>query len=262
MKTRRVLVFWLNHILLNKAILGITSVNYQGIQLVDTEKVRGTTLWKIPVRSKIQCSIICAQMLLCSSFVNLPQTGECVGFRLGRSDIPDRDALPEDSTTITIMAMAKGRNEGGVSNLALNKIASQSTKLPYTGNDASYAVDGNLTTEYPYCAHTNDFDYAPWWQVDLQQIAQIHTVHLLNRDKCGERLANIDVYVGVTSGSMELCAHFPGPGNPSETVVLDCGKVKLGRYVKIQGGGRVCDSYATDYPLLQLCEVMVYGVYV
>ncbi|XP_065826165.1 uncharacterized protein [Oscarella lobularis] len=81
----------------------------------------------------------------------------------------------------------------GFDNVALNKYARQSS----TTFPASNAVNGNSdpynTASGSITAHTQS-QYRPWWEVDVQDTAEIASVLVFNRlDCCRERLSNFNV---------------------------------------------------------------------
>ncbi len=88
--------------------------------------------------------------------------------------------------------------QGGASNLAQGKQASQSSTLVYNPPaDAWHAVDGNTDGNYfnGSVTHTNG-ESQPWWHVDLGASSGIGNIDLWNRtDCCPERLSNYYVFV-------------------------------------------------------------------
>lgn len=73
------------------------------------------------------------------------------------------------------------------------------------------------------------------------------------------RLANLDIYVGMNATDGDMCAYYPGPAAPSETVVVKCKAPLTGTFVRFTGGGRDCSHF--DQPFLQFCEVEVMGYF-
>src|SRR6185369_7438483 len=91
--------------------------------------------------------------------------------------------------------------QGGISNLALRKAASQSTTLPGTSTAAAAsAVDGNTDGSfYGGSVTATDFQTSPWWQVDLGATSTVNSVIVYNRtDCCASRLADYWVFVSNT----------------------------------------------------------------
>jgi len=63
--------------------------------------------------------------------------------------------------------------------------------------DAAKAVDGSAATNYPSgsCTHTQ-YAWHPWWQVDMQGLADIVKIKVTNRgDCCGNRLNGYNVEI-------------------------------------------------------------------
>ena len=128
-------------------------------------------------------------------------------------------------------------------NLALKKPAKQSSV--YDNQFASYAVDGltggDRNNKYDQMAHT-DWDVNPWWEVDLQEVADIKEVQIYNRtDCCQDRLNNIYVFVSekpFTSTDLEKTKTQTGVHKVLlNEAVGRPGKIafnKKGRYVRIQ----------------------------
>ena len=78
-------------------------------------------------------------------------------------------------------------------NLALKKPARQSSTSQWsTPNDSQGGVDGVKGGGYGF--HT-EHERNPWWQVDLQQTANVAEVRLYNRRAYAERAATIQVLV-------------------------------------------------------------------
>ena len=73
----------------------------------------------------------------------------------------------------------------GLTNVALNKPATQSTYYSYHGRPEN-VVDGNKDTSIFQCTHTANIDTNPdrWWRVDLKGMFEIHTVVITNRGDC------------------------------------------------------------------------------
>ncbi len=149
----------------------------------------------------------------------------------------------------------------GVTDLALNGSAAQSSTL-YSGlTDASKAVDGNTDGSFwdGSVSHTNQ-DANPWWQVDLGGSATVSSIVVWNRtDCCGNRLSDYWVFVSDTpfgptdtpatlqSRAGTWSSHQTVPPNPSAAITITGAQ---GRYVRVQLSG-------TNY--LSLAEVQVLG---
>ena len=136
-----------------------------------------------------------------------------------------------------------------VSNLALNKPATQSSTLQGSGGAlASLAVDGNASGNWlDYSVTATNNDPQAWWQVDLGAPQVIQSVEVWNRtDCCGDRLSNFNVILLDSSQSVVTNVNVPGQGG-TPTVLPISG---LARFVKIQLVG-------TNF--LSLAEVRVWG---
>lgn len=156
-------------------------------------------------------------------------------------------------------------NNGGTTDLAIGKPATQSS----TYNDppqlpvASLAVDGNTDGAYYNGSVTHtDYNYAAWWQVDLQSSKAVGSVVVWDRvDCCSERLNDYWVFISDTPfqpqdlpGALQIRAgtwssHQTTIPTPSTTI--STGGNVTGRYVRVQLNGQ-------NY--LNLAEVQVFGV--
>lgn len=85
----------------------------------------------------------------------------------------------------------------GQTNIALGKVATQSSDGFLPSGLASSAVDGNTDGNFfnGSVTHTTSMNY-PWWKVDLGADYQIDEIRIWNRtDCCAERLNNVSVTV-------------------------------------------------------------------
>jgi hypothetical protein len=159
----------------------------------------------------------------------------------------------------------------GVTNLALGKIATQSSTFPgYSTAVAASAVDGNTDGNFfdGSVTATNP-DMNAWWQVDLGASATVSSVVVWNRtDCCSSRLSDFWVFLSDTpflptdtpatlqNRAGTFASHqTPGP-TLSTTITVTApgdagGLAAQGRYVRVQLAG-------TDY--LSLAEVQVMGL--
>ena len=150
----------------------------------------------------------------------------------------------------------------GVTNLALGRIATQSSTLSGSpGAVASSAVDGNTDGNFSDGSVTEtNADSNAWWQVDLSASAAVSSVVVWNRtDCCSSRLGDYWVFVSDTpflptdtpdtlqnrSGTLG----FHQTSTPSPSAIILTGGAQ-GRYVRVQLSG-------TD--ILSLAEVQVFG---
>ncbi len=120
---------------------------------------------------------------------------------------------------------------GGLKNLALGGVATQSSEYPTTSYPASRAIDG-LTPD----AHASNFTHTateakPWWQVDLRAPSPIGRVNVWSRNCCRERLQNVEVSLSDDGVTWRETMTVPGIlGMPS---TLDFGGL-VARFVRVQ----------------------------
>ncbi len=155
-----------------------------------------------------------------------------------------------------------GTSQSAIADLALGKLAAQSSTLPdYATTGPQAAIDGNTDGNFFHgsVTHTNA-DANAWWQVDLGTSAAINSVVLWNRtDCCGTRLndywvfvSNTPFLVSDTPATLQFRAntfvsHQTAAPNPSASINVGGAS---GRYVRIQLSG------ANN---LSLAEVQVFG---
>ena len=146
-----------------------------------------------------------------------------------------------------------------VTNLALGQFAEQSS-LAF-GGVASRAIDGNTDGVYGNDSVTHtDFQFSPWWQVDLGLVQDLETIVIWNRTDgcCVTRLIDFDVLVSdvpftsdnlntLRADSNVLSITHPGVGATQSVFEIN----RSGRYVRIQLAG--------DGNPLSLAEVQVFG---
>jgi hypothetical protein len=150
----------------------------------------------------------------------------------------------------------------GVTNLALGRIATQSSTLSgYPSAVASSAVDGNTDGNFSDGSVTEtNADPNAWWQVDLGASAAVSSVVVWNRtDCCGARLGDYWVFVSDTpflpTDTPDTLQNRSGTfgihqtSTPSPSTITVTGGAQ-GRYVRVQLSG-------TD--ILSLAEVQVFG---
>jgi hypothetical protein len=145
-------------------------------------------------------------------------------------------------------------------NLALGKVATQSSTLPGYADGPNVAVDGRTDGNFSDGSVTaTNADPNAWWQVDLGASATVNSVVVWNRtDCCGSRLADYWVFVSDTpffpTDTPAMLQNRPGTfvshqtaaPNPSTMIAFGV----RGRYVRVQLTGM-------DY--LSLAEVQVFG---
>jgi hypothetical protein len=166
------------------------------------------------------------------------------------------------STTFSLTNLATS------SNLALGKIATQSSTLPgYPFDGAQAAVDGSTDGRFFDTSVTaTNLDANAWWQVDLGVPATVSSIVVWNRtDCCGSRLSDYWVFVSSTpflptdtpstlqNRAGTFASHqtaAPIQTSPIAASALIAAGGALGRYVRVQLTG-------ADY--LSLAEVQVFG---
>ncbi|XP_053379429.1 fucolectin-like [Mercenaria mercenaria] len=132
-------------------------------------------------------------------------------------------------------------------NLALNKEAYETH-----GATAGRAVDGGLSQYYPHgsCTHTSS-DANIYWEVNLGSKIFIDHVTIYNRgDCCGERLRDVELYIGYGKNSYRLYGFHEDVVGSVYTFELK--NVVFGQWVRITRLPSVIDY-------LTLCEVQVFG---
>ncbi|KAF4071919.1 hypothetical protein AMELA_G00268380 [Ameiurus melas] len=139
-------------------------------------------------------------------------------------------------------------------NVALGGIATQSS-LYMNSYFANFAIDGNRESN-PYlqsCSHTN-YDYNPWWRVDLLSVYDISKVTITNRgDGYPEEINGAEIHIGNSLVNN-------GNNNP-RCAVISCKPVSTNYTCKMRGRYvNIIIPNVSRY--LTLCEVEVYGVQV
>lgn len=127
-------------------------------------------------------------------------------------------------------------------NISYKKPARQSSLSPWsTGatveEDAAGAVDGNKTGGAKF--HTQ-YEYQPWWIVDLQDIHGISEIRIYNRCENAElaaRCSDIQINIGLTEEDM-ICVFEKKDGQAFGGLIGQPLKIQpklpyVGRYVKI-----------------------------
>ncbi|XP_078000420.1 fucolectin-1-like [Glandiceps talaboti] len=144
-----------------------------------------------------------------------------------------------------------------ISNVALNKPASQSSLKKNTDHTPDKAVDGDTSSYLSdgSCSETHRED-DPWWKVDLEQSKDIFEIVIYNEQESAYRLRSAIVRVG------DNADHSQNPQcgdqvlgkmtdeNPIKVLCAsDCETPMGGRYVSIQ--------LTDEERPLSLCEVEV-----
>ncbi|XP_069122606.1 scavenger receptor class F member 1-like [Argopecten irradians] len=165
---------------------------------------------------------------------------------------------------ILSLIVATVRSEG---NIALARTATQSSNgLPNLWL-AGAAVDGCQTTDIGSNCCTYTASNGPktvWWRVDLGQISTIDSIQIIYRDNYQERFAGYQLYVSNTTNSPQdgvLCYEDTSSilAAVQLNVIHQCPYV--GRYVTVYNYRSNLKRYSwySDYAVLELCEVLVYG---
>jgi Fungalysin metallopeptidase (M36)/F5/8 type C domain/Fungalysin/Thermolysin Propeptide Motif len=118
--------------------------------------------------------------------------------------------------------------------------------VPFQGSTANKAIDGNTDGFFwnGSVSHTN-YEFQPWWQVDLQNSQQINTIQVWNRtDCCVELLSDFYLLVSdVPFQSTDLTTTINQPGVSSYYTAGPAGRPtsftinRTGRYIRIQRTG-------------------------
>lgn len=205
---------------------------------------------------------ISAANLLANAFGPVEQFTLPDGYRTSSTGLPGRETRDDsDSQFSLIRALASAAplpQAQYSSNLALNKTATESSIL--NGDRwASRAVDGSTNGNFwSGSASATNYEYQPWWQVDLGSSQSIGKITLWPRtDCCPEMLANIYIFVSdqpFTSTDLNTTLAQSGVSNyyatgnvstPTSTTIN-----RTGRYVRVQ---------RTDTQYLVLAEVQVWA---
>ncbi|XP_078506114.1 fucolectin-like [Lissotriton helveticus] len=121
-------------------------------------------------------------------------------------------------------------------------------------SDAINAIDGNQDTDLLHgsCSHTN-YDYGPWWRVDLLKPQKMYAISITNRYSAPERLNGAEILIGNSltnyGNNNARCAYISGIGAGATQTFYCHGMV--GRYVNVIIRGRK--------EWLSLCEVQVFA---
>jgi FkbM family methyltransferase len=147
-------------------------------------------------------------------------------------------------------------NFAGFRDIAEGKPATQSSRLPGSDRsnaeiDASTAITPNMPDGSYF--HTNH-EFAPWWQVDLQDTFAIRRVCLYNRQEYQDRLRFLKVLVSI-AGEVWTIIHckddddvFGDSENSNYVVNFD--NDIFARFIRVQ---------KTDFGCLHLSRVKVFG---
>ncbi|XP_078503288.1 fucolectin-4-like [Lissotriton helveticus] len=147
------------------------------------------------------------------------------------------------------------KSNGRGQNVAPRGRAIQSSVL--AGEWSAYAInaiDGNKDPNYPHgsCTHT-DYDYGPWWRVDLLRTYKVYFISVTARDGFTERMNGAQILVGNSltnyGNDNKRCGSISSIA-AGATQTFHCYGM-VGRYVNVIIRGR------KEY--LTLCEVQVFA---
>ena len=156
---------------------------------------------------------------------------------------------------------AVGADRSDLVNLALGRVATQSTSSSYPGAAPAYlAVDGNTDGDYAHRSVAVTYRVTDaWWEVDLGSVVDIDHVVLWNRtDCCSDRLRHFHVFVSDVPFDVRDIKN-----TSAQDGVLDVFRRKKAREsvrIPIERSGRYV-RVQLDYvdAVLQLAEVEVMG---
>ena len=122
---------------------------------------------------------------------------------------------------------------------------------------AAKAIDGEPGRHHDFSTKIENY---PWLQVELQKVAYVTRIIIINRHTSGHRTKNLEVRVGDNKHEgtnqriikNKLCATYQGPGKNGEKIALDCTEAMKGRYVSVQ----LIHDVRT---VLNLDEIEIYG---
>ncbi|XP_053496933.1 fucolectin-like, partial [Ictalurus furcatus] len=138
-------------------------------------------------------------------------------------------------------------------NVALGGIATQSSVYNYY--PAYFAIDGNRESNAYLlsCTHTN-YEYKPWWRVDLLAVYDISNVIVTNRgDSSPQRIDGAEIRIGNSLVNN-------GNNNPRCVVISSIPAGASANYTCKMSGRYVNIIIPNVSQILTLCEVEVYGV--
>jgi F5/8 type C domain len=188
-----------------------------------------------------------------------PSTQSTVTFGPGSTPgwVAPTQHYPGESVTNGSAPWQWDLNPDGVKNLALNKLASQSSTAS-AASSADKAVDGNVSSdaEEGSVAQTLDDGRAhPWWQVDLGSVQTIGKIKINNRTDCCPTLTNFKVFVS------DAPFDSTDPAATTEQVGVSAYPVKgssvTATTVNVQRSGRFVRVQLENAGPLSLAEVQV-----
>ena len=152
------------------------------------------------------------------------------------------------SNTLNVTFSTGGGGDcNNVTNIALNKTATQSSEHPSTPGPAERAVDGNTSGNWwvDFSITSTAWGSESWWEVDLGAIGTIETINVWNRNDCCQSfLSNFYVLVSdVPFSSTNLNSTINQAGVFSHQEVGQAQRPtaisinRTGRYIRVQKNG-------------------------
>ena len=146
--------------------------------------------------------------------------------------------------SVMLMQGISGVAHAVPTNLALGGTATQSSN-GYWGWEAGpwLANDGNTNMSYyggGSVAHTQ-YNYQPWWEVDLLNLYNLNQIVIWNRSDGGaEWLTNFDVTISDSNHVTVWTQNYYGTGGyPYPTLTIDLPENLTGEFVKVQRHGHI-----------------------
>ncbi|XP_053383845.1 uncharacterized protein LOC128550026 [Mercenaria mercenaria] len=134
-----------------------------------------------------------------------------------------------------------------IHNVALGKTAYMSSL--YLSHTAGLGIDGDFRQNPATCFHT-EYDYQPWWLVDLHEVYYLHHIVMYDFITNATRTRSIEVAAGPTKCNM--ASRYFKCGEPMFHSVKTIDLLgTVARYVKLQMIG--------IKEFFHLCEVEIYG---
>ncbi|XP_065945112.1 uncharacterized protein [Magallana gigas] len=127
----------------------------------------------------------------------------------------------------------------------------------YKINNASLANDGNLQTDYIYCAQTNTNETEAWLQVDFGHFYSINNVKIRSRN---EDVSNSSASETTTTQRTRCYTDYTTVhGLPPNIIDIPC--KHTARYVIVETtfDAPEDDKYGEFGPVLEVCEIEIYG---
>ncbi|XP_033745467.1 receptor-type tyrosine-protein phosphatase epsilon-like isoform X2 [Pecten maximus] len=151
-------------------------------------------------------------------------------------------------------------------NVAVNKTTEQSSNQGNPQYIASKVVDGCTSTNLGNfcCTHTAPGQATAWWRVDLGELMTITSIIIYYRNGFKHRLAGYELYVSNTTNTPTdgvPCFQDTSSTKSAVQLVVTHQCPYVGRYVTVYNYRNNPKRYNwySDYAILELCEVQVYG---